>query len=63
MVLEVRFPIQKNLIVSNFFVLSNRRLQNHKLAKVEYVRTILYGSETRNTRVREMIKNENEPIK
>ena len=37
MVLKVEFPIPKNLIVSSFVVLSNRRLQNHKLAKVECV--------------------------
>ena len=63
MVLEVKFPIPKNLIVSSFLVLSNRRLQNHRLAKVEYVQSILCSCEIRDMRVREMIKNENEPIK
>ena len=36
-ILKLSFLSQKNLIVSSFLVLSNRRLQNHKLAKVEYV--------------------------
>ena len=38
MVLEFEFLIpKKNLIVGSFLVLSNLRLQNHELAKVEYV--------------------------
>ena len=50
----------KNLIVSSFLVLSNQRLQKQKFAKVEYVWIITHKFVTR---VREMIKNENEPLK
>ena len=37
MVLKVEFHCPKNYIVSGFLVIFNQRLQNHEVAKVDYV--------------------------